>query len=273
MQRIALILASVALLASAPDAEAQRYYGSRGTRVQLGDGIPDVPGGFTFCRLAFQSVRRLQSGRGWTTDFPEADRNLMTRLSELTTTPIAMWEHGEPGFVPVRATDPELYQCPFLMATHVGELGFAEDEVEALRDYLLKGGFLWADDFWGSRSWDWFEAEIRRVLPEFDIVDLPLDHPLLGLVYNVTEIPQIPSINRWGGSGESSSTSELGADSAVPHMRAIFDTSGQLLVLITHNTDISDGWEREGYDPSYFALFSPDAYAIAVNVTVWIMTH
>ena len=72
---------------------------------------------------------------------------------------------------------------------------------------------------------------------------------------------------------EASDTSERGADSRVPHMRAVYDAKGRMMVLITHNTDIADGWEREGEDQEYFYLFSPEAYAIAVNVLVWVMTH
>ncbi len=265
-----LILAAVAILAIAGPAEAQRYRRSY-SGVRIGQGLPDRPGGFTFCRLAYTSVRRDGSGGGWDTDFPQADRNLPTRLSQLTPTPVASWSNGEPGFAIVRISDPEMYQCPFVMATDVGELGFDETEAATLRDFLFKGGFLWVDDFWGSRGWDHFARQIRRVLPEFEIVELPLDHSLFKIVYDVPKVPQIPSINSWrrlrGG------TSELGTDSATPHMGAILDDAGRILVLITHNTDISDGWEREGDDAEFFYRFSPDAYAIGINVVLWTMTH
>jgi len=250
--------------------EARQFYG-RGTPVSVGQGLPDRPGGFTFCRLAYTSHRRDGSGSGWTTDFPEADRNFTTRLPELTPTTVSAWDNGEQGFAAVRPTDPDLYRCPFLMATDVGELGFSAEEAAAMRDYLLKGGFFWADDFWGSAAWSYFAAEIRRVLPEYDLIDLPMDHPLFSIVYTVPRIPQIPSINYWNSSG--GDTSELGFDSSRPSMRAILDDTGRILVLATHNTDVSDGWERETYDPRYFQLFSPDAYAIGINIAIWVMTH
>jgi len=199
------------------------------------------------------------------------DRHLTTRLSELTPTPISSWSLGEPGFAVVRAGDPDLYQCPFLFASDVGQLGFSEVEAAAMRDYLLKGGFFWADDFWGTPSWNHFVAELRKVLPEYDIIDLPLDHPLFSIVYEVPTIPQIPNLGFWRRSG--GQTSELGFDSLVPSMRAILDERGRILVLMTHNTDIADGWEREPDDDAYFALFSPDAYAIGLNVVMWVMTH
>ncbi len=249
---------------------AQEFWGNQ-TPVRPGLGLPDLPGGFTFCRLAYTSVRRTPSGSGWTVDFPRGDRHLTLRLSELTPTPISRWSVGEPGFAVVRATDPELFRCPFLFASDVGELGFSPAEAEAMREYLLKGGFLWADDFWGTPSWNFFVAEMAHVLPEYPIVDLPLTHPLFDIVYHVPEIPQIPNLGFWRRTG--GLTSELGSDSEVASMRAILDEAGRILVLMTHNTDIADGWEREPDDAAYFALFSPDAYAIGLNVLVWVMTH
>ncbi len=257
-------------VATAAPVEGQRFRSAR-SRVRLGDGLPDRPGGFTFCRLAFVEVRREPGGSSWTTDFPNAERNLTTRLSQLTPTPISRWEHGEPGFAIVRATDAELFECPFLFGSHVGVTGFDADEVRALKDYFDKGGFLWVDDFWGNAAWRQWERQMQLVFPERPIVDLPPDHPLFEIVYQVPELPQIPSIQHWRRSG--GGTSERGFESRQPHTRAILDESGRIMVLITHNTDIADGWEREAEDPQFFYRFSPDAYAVGVNVAVWMMTH
>ncbi len=274
MRRLSLlvVLAITALLSLSPPAEAQRFWSRRSNaRVRPGDGLPDIPGGFTFCRLVYSSVRRDGSGRGWDTDFPNADRNLPTRLGQLTPTPVSRWTHGEPGYAAVQITDPEALQCPFLYTTDVGELGFYPEEVAAMRDYLLKGGLLWVDDYWGSAAWDQFAREIQRAVPEHLIEELPLDHPLFSIVYEVPELPQVPSIQHWRSSG--GGTSELGFDSATPHIRAIMDDRDRILVLMTHNTDIGDGWEREAEDPRFFYLFSPDSYAVGINIVVWLMTH
>jgi len=246
-------------------------YRRGGTRVRLGDGLPDRPGGFTFCRLAFLEVRREPGGSSWDTDFPQADRNLTTRLSQLTPTPISGWEHGEPGFAIVRATDPNLFQCPFLFASHVGVAGFEADEAGALRKYLEKGGFLWVDDFWGNAAWNQWVQQMELVFPGRTIVDLSMEHPLFGIVYDVPRLPQIPSIQHWRRSG--GGTSERGFESRQPHIRAVLDDDGRIMVLITHNTDIADGWEREAEDPRFFYQFSPDAYAVGINIIVWMMTH
>ena len=233
--------------------------------------LPEIPGGFTFCRLIYVRTRREQRGQGWRTDYPNGDRNLVTRLSQLTPTPISGWLDGRPGFAILRATDPELFRCPFLFSSDVGTAGFSDEEIEKLREYILKGGFLWADDFWGSRAWSHWVGQIERVFPEFRIEDLPLEHPLFSIVYQVKRIPQIPSIQYWRQSG--GLTSELGAMSSTPRLRAIRDEAGRILVLMSHNTDIADGWEREGEDYAFFARFSPDAYALGINILIWTMTH
>ncbi len=158
-------------------------------------------GGFTFCRLAFAEVRREPGGSSWDTGFPNAERNLTTRLSPLTPTPISEWEHGEPAFAIVRATDPELFRRPFLFASHVGVTGFEEEEAEALNRYLRKGGFLWVDDFSGNTAWTQWERQTEPVFPDREIVNLPMEHPLFDIVYDVPKLPQIPSIQHWRRSG------------------------------------------------------------------------
>ena len=106
---------------------------------------------------------------------------------------------------------------------------------------------------------------------QYRFADLPPSHPMFRTHFQVPRVPQIPSINYWFGSG--GDTSERGADSAEVHVRGIADEHGRLMVLATHNTDISDGWEREGVDPRYFRQFSVDAYAVGINVALYTMTH
>ena len=173
----------------------------------------------------------------------------------------------------VRLTDEALYQCPFTIASDVGTVGLERPEAEQLRDYLLKGGFLWADDFWGTYAWQWWEAQVRRVLPaaEYPFVELPRDHPLFHSQFQVQRTPQIASINFWAGSG--GNTSERGADSAEVHTRAILDDKGRIMVLSTHNTDLGDSFEREGDDPEYFRTMSVPGYSFGINVLVYAMTH
>ena len=230
--------------------------------------------GFSFCRLKYRSNRRERAGRGWSTDYPVADINFMIRLSEMTSTHVDVDEEGEPNHWVVAITDDALFGCPFVMTSDVGTMYLTPEEVVRLRDYLVKGGFLWVDDFWGTRAWDQWSAEIGKVLPpsEYPIIDVPLDHTLFRMLFNIWEIPQIANIGFWRRSG-GTTTSERGADSAAPHFRAITDRHDRIMVAMTHNTDIQDAWEREGEDRRFFERFSPDGYALGVNVLLHAMTH
>jgi Domain of unknown function (DUF4159) len=271
MRRVhAALFAVIVVLGLTFAAEAQRR--GRGFRMYLRTPTPQsFDGRFNFCRI-MTSVSNMGDGGGWSVDYPRADVNLSIRLSELTKTQISVDGAGEPNHLVLRLTDRELYQCPFIMMTEVGTTYFTPEEAEALRNYLLKGGFLWADDFWGSYAWDHWSSEFSKVLPpaEYPMRDLPLDHPLFKAQFNVTKVAQIPSINHWYGTGD---TSERGMDSAQPHAIGIADKKGRLMALITHNTDFGDSWEREGDDPRYFYTFSVDGYAFGINALLYAMSH
>src|SRR5687768_9608884 len=225
---------------------------------------------FTFCRLAFNQAYDGDGG-GWGVDYPRADMNLPIRLSELTKTPVNFDEHREPNHVVIQATEPELFKCPFVMITEVGAAFFTPEEALALRSYLQKGGFMWADDFWGEYAWQHWERELRKVLPasEYPIIDVPMNHSIFHTLFDAKRFPQIPSIG-WVNSG---TTSERGADSATPNARAIVDQKGRIIVFISHNSDFGDSYERESDDPTYFYNFSVEGYAIGINILLYAMTH
>jgi hypothetical protein len=227
-------------------------------------------GRFNFCRIGFNSGYR---GGAWSVDYPRADINLSIRLSELTKAPVSFDDSGEPKHLVIGLTEDALFRCPFIMMTEVGGAYFDDAEAARLRTYLLKGGFLWADDFWGPAEWDNWETEIRKALPasEFPIVDVPFDHPMFRTLFEITRVPQIPSINFWGGRG--GPTSERGASSAQVHTRAIYDQRGRMMVFITHNTDLGDSFEREGDDPNYFYEFSVHGYAVGIDILLYALTH
>lgn len=263
----------VVIVCGAAAVSGQRYfregsYPARWAPAQMPDAA------FVLCRLAYRQARFEPSGIGWMTDYPYAEINLTTRLSELTRTTISRDARRQPNHYSVRLTDDALFNCPVLMMSDAGTVGLRDDEVERLRTYLLKGGFLWADDFWGSAAWDHFASEMARVLPpsEYALQDVRMDDPLLRSLFQVTHAPQITNIRYWRMSG-GQDTSERGADSAQVHLRAIRDTKGRIVVLASHNTDVADSWEREGEDPDFFLQFSPAGYALGVNVLMHVMTH
>ena len=232
----------------------------------------DFDGSYTYCRGFYTSVRREAGGQGWSTDYPAADNNFSVRLMELTLAHVKLDADRQPNTVVVRLADPLLFRCPILMMEDTGTARFTSREVDNLRDYFQKGGFLWVDDFWGSAAWEQWQAEIGRVLPpsEYPIFDIPRNHPVMHTLYDVKEVPQVSSINFWSRTG---STSERGSDSPHANFRGINDANGNLMVVMTHNTDIADTWEREGESREYFEMFSPAGYAVGVNVVLYAMTH
>ena len=236
-------------------------------------------GNFHFCRVMFMSDRREK--QGWSTDYPGADINLSVRLSELTKIRVTLTHDGEsegevPDTVVVRLTDDALFQCPFALMEDAGTARFSDAEVERLRQYLLKGGFLFVSDYHGSAAKQQFEEEIDRVLPhdKYPIVDLtpPNDHPLWHTMFTVSRIPQIASIQTWRRTG-GGTVERWNEDASPPDAYGISDTHGRLMVLMIHNSDIPDPWEREGEDTQYFFRFSPDAYAIGIDIVLYAMTH
>jgi len=228
---------------------------------------------FVICRLAYTRVRAEESGIGWQTDYPFAEINLTTRYSELTKTRVSRDTDGTPNYYVVRAIDDTLFNCPIVVASDAGTIGFDDREVAHLRTYLEKGGFMWFDDFWGTAAWEHWAGEIERVLPppDYQIEDVSIDDPMLRTMFNLDHVPQITNIQFWRRNG--GYTSERGADSEEVHLRAIRDSKRRIMVLMTHNTDVADSWEREGEDPGFFFQFSPAGYALGIDVLLHAMTH
>ena len=157
-----------------------------------------------------------------------------------------------------------------VFTSDVGTLVFLPGEAERLRDYLLKGGVLWVDDFWGPQSWEQWTAEIGRVLDPhtYPIVDVPEDHAIFAYPY-VNPSWQMTNLSRWRASG-GTETSEQ--DQPNESIRAIFDERGGLMVLMTFNTDVFDAWEKEA-DNGFFDAFATQGFGMAVNVVLHVMSH
>ena len=267
------------LIVSAASAYAQFGRDFGGLRGEQGDPAELPPKQWpdrnvAGCHMHYTSVRREANGSGWRTDYPWGQRNLLIRQSELTKTRVSWLKAGVPHVWLVRLTDPALFECPYLMASDVGTIGLSPEEVDALRLYLMKGGFLWVDDFWGEEAWEQWSRELARAMPptEYTIEDVPLSDAIFHSMIEVKKIPQVPGIGFWRAVG-GRMTSERGEETAVPHFRAMRDRHGRIIVVMTHNTDVSNSWERETEDPQYFYQFSIAGYALGINVLLYAMTH
>jgi hypothetical protein len=238
---------------------------------------------FTFARVIFQPDPRARSGRGWFrwlgwwVDYPDADLNFSYRLQQLTTI------KTDPDARVVKLTDPSLFQYPLLYMEHAGYMSLSEEEVTALRVYLMDGGALFVNDFWGAEEWNGFAAQISRVLPGRAWQELTTEHAIFNCVYDLRgpmNNLQVPTIQFWNRNYDPTDPqSELqtvyrGEGSKEMHVRAILDDHQRLLILAIHNSDISDGWEREGENEVYFSRYSEKiAYPLGINIIFYLMTH
>jgi hypothetical protein len=227
---------------------------------------------FTFVRVKYQLDGRHGLGHTpaderWMIDFPEADLNFSYRLQQLTSLKV------NPDGRTVELTEKELFDYPFIYMAEVGRLTLTDPEVDILREYLLNGGFLMVDDFWGQQEWNYFYEEIKRVFPKYEPQDLPLDHPIFHCVFDLNKKPQIPGEPHWPRFAATGATWER-QDAKEVHYRGIFDEKGRMMVMICHNTDLGDGWEREGDNEGYFHEFSEkSAYPLGINIVYYAMTH
>ena len=217
---------------------------------------------FYFTRAVYSSYGRGWGGRGrsWAIDYPKSDRQFVTVLKRLTN----LDAYDDENAIPLN--DPRIRHFPFLYALEVGYMSMSQPEVEGLRDYLLAGGFLVIDDFWGSQEWAQFEFQMKLVFPEKEIIDLDLDHSVFNTFYEIDEILQVPAYGRYYGG----QTWER--DGYEPFVKGIEDDNGRLMVIINWNTDLGDAWEW-AEQPDYPVPYSTFAFQMGVNMIVYAMTH
>ncbi len=295
-RRITLAAIPLLLLVAAGLALGQRGFGGRGRGpVQIPDdraGVPDWKVDekfkndvFTFVRVEYSDGYGGRRGRGgfgggfgggggfrggrWAIDFPDSDLNFSYRLQQLTSLKV------NPNPIHMPLTDERLFDYPFLYLIEPGALEFSEDEIVALRRYLLNGGFLMVDDFWGQDEYDNFHEQIKRVFPEpaQEPTELPADHEIFHCVYPLKEKPQVPSMHHWRDTGLTYEP-RYSNDTQQVHYKGIFDDKDRMMVIICHNTDLGDGWEREGESHEYFKEFSEKkSYPMGINIVTYAMTH
>jgi len=261
----------VGMLLLAATAAAQQ--GSRASQrvMRAPQERPEVRPGknFYFTRAVYSDWRSRRYGddfrgrrRGsWATDYPEADLHFFIGLTRLTNIDAYDGENA------LRLDDPAIRRFPLLYAVEVGWMDLTEPEVEGLRGYLLAGGMLFVDDFWGTAEWANFEMQMARVLPEYRATELPPDHLVRRTFYTIDSIVQVPGIwnaRRGGPTWE--------RDGYTPHLRGIYDERGRLLVLISYNSDLGDAWEHAD-DPFYPLPYSNFAFQLGVNAVIYGMSH
>jgi hypothetical protein len=226
---------------------------------------------FTFVRVRYLASRggfNVTRENRWEIDYPDAELNLGYRLQQVTSLKVS------PDPKAFALTDSEIFDYPFIYIVEPGALQLSDPEVAALRRYLLNGGFLMVDDFWGERDWEVFYHEIKRVFPDRNLEELPLEHQIFHCIFPLKEKPQVPGIHNFYRARGTPSESYEGRDAAEVHYKAIFDDRRRMMAIICHNTDLGDAWEQEGENEEYFRKYAePKSYPMTINIIYYALTH
>jgi hypothetical protein len=231
------------------------------------DDVHRIPDNFTKETNQFVFTRLIYNGRipgyykNWYTDYPRADRNLIAVLKRLTNINIADKER----VIPIN--DPDLFKYPMIYSSEVEQMVLTDTDATILRNYLERGGFWIIDDFWGTFEWSEFEAQIHKVFPYREIKDIPRNHPIFHVMYDIDHLIQTPSLAYAFNGGVTWET-----DGFVAECKGIWDDKGRLMVVINHNTDLGDAYEWSD-DPRYPDRFSGYAFRMAVNFIMYALSH
>jgi hypothetical protein len=256
---LAGMLAAGGLLATAVPALAQTA-GIEAADADPGERLA-LPHEFYFTRGIYHSTADSDPwGARWAIDFPEADQHFLVALRRLSAV------DAFPGDNAREITGPPLRDYPFLYVVEAGALDLDDTQARSLAEYLLAGGFMMIDDFWGTWAWDNLTRQLERIFPGRTVVDVPLDHPVFHSFYDINELLQVPNV-ALAGTGR---THEY--DGRVPHTRGVFDDHGRLMVLINWNTDLGDAWEWAD-NPDYPLRYSNFAYQMGINIVIYGMSY
>ncbi len=208
-----------------------------------------------------------QGGTSWTQDYPRADRHFAQALRRLSRIHVRSVEQ------PVNLDDgDDVYNWPWLAAGEMGDWLLTESQAAKLRDYLLRGGFLYLDDFWGPSEWDRFMVSMSAVFPDRPIVEIENADAIFHTVYDLNDRYQI--LGQWAvgrrGFGAGFNNQRVAGTKA--EWKGIYDDHHRLMVAMTFNSDVGDSWEFAD-DPDYPDNYSELGIRIGVNYVMYSMTH
>ena len=242
-----------------------------------GPAIPVRAAEFHFIRLEYTDLPQYHRGFGyasrdgagsgwWIVDWPAADNHFTSGIERLTRI-----DTGDPRHL--RLTDDRLFDYPWIYATQTGWWGLSDAEILRLREYLLRGGYLVVDDFWGPEQWEVFRRTMERVLPDHPITDLAPSDSVMHVLYDIEEkdrtiIPGSRHLRRGPGGG----VQVVLPAGAVPAWRAMYDDRERMVVAVNFNTDVGDAWEFADV-PYYPEAMTALAYRYGINYIVYSMTH
>lgn len=214
---------------------------------------------FTFVRLQYRG--KLTQLSNWEVDYPASDRNFIYQLRKQTSIDVA------PDSISIPVWSEDLFDYPFAYILEVGSMRLSEAEANILREYLLRGGFIFVDDFHGGLEWKWFYTEFKKIFPNREPVDIPVSHPIFRCFYKIEKLIQIPGL-RALFSGQ---TYER-YDGHPARYMGVFDDKGRLMMMICFNSDLGDAWEHAA-ESFYPKEYSNIALKIGINAVIYSLTH
>ncbi len=233
---------------------------------EMQDPVPDPPGAgrkgeFSLGRLRYRSPmdQWRRSYARWGIDANKGDRLFIGILDRLTRIDV------EPIETIIDIDSDEIFDLPYLFAVSVGDWELSPSQAERLRKYFDRGGFLMVDDFHNEREWANFMYGIRQIYPAAVVVELADDSPPFHTVFDMKERIRVPGANVVHGDG-------IERGGTVPHWRAVLDSEGRVIIAITFNMDVGDGWEFAD-DLRYPERYSSEAIKLGVNYVIYAMTH
>lgn len=276
-------LIAIATLLCCQLAAAQRWRGEP-IRPDYEDDVQDNhigEPGFMFVRGRYTNYLsggggRRRGGFGppggwWQTDFPDSDRNFLRGVRRYTVFDAAI----DGGYRSVGLTDPELFEYSFLYLNFKRMQGsgngpnLSPEEAASLREFMLRGGFVMIDDFWGVPHWNDFLIEFAKIFPDRDLVELPITHPIFHSFFDIKQFTQVPGRTvTW----DYNSGFNLDDPNFPPTVHAVFDDDGRIMMVANHNTDLGDGWEHTFYEP-YPTGYTNEAYKLGINYLVYAFSH
>lgn len=243
--------------------------GQRGNRWaryehEMQDPVDDPPDAwekteYAFARLRYRSDRGGWRRSRWGIDCNKSERQFIQGVRRLTRI------HARSIEEIVDIDSDEIYNWPWLYAVAVGDWTINDAQVQRLRNYFDRGGFLVVDDFHGEREWANFNDVMQRIFPGRAAVELDDDDPIFQVVFDIRQRFQISGYQIIYGQ-------PYERDGVVPHWRAILDDKGRVQVAMLFNMDAGDAWEWADL-PQYPERLASLAYRVGINYVVYSMTH
>ena len=242
---------------------------------EMQDPVDDPPDANEKAEFAFARLRYRQYGYGggqpgygygyrrrggsWGIDSNRADRLFEVATRRLTRI------HSRSVEEVIDIDDGPMLDYPWLYAVEVGHWGLSAAHAKKIREYLDRGGFLMVDDFHNDREWAIFMEGVRQMGLDGQVDELADASPAFHTVFDMKERVRVPGANVVHGNG-------IERGGTVPHWRGIMDEHGRMIVAITFNQDMGDGWEFADV-PDYPERLSSEAIRLGTNYVVYSMTH